>query len=120
MAQLQPLPYLSPQALWLRMVARDQVGRRMRTGGICLGLVAQERSRLLHLVPVSFSGIGGGVKPQKPGESNLSLCLCLLLSIPIYALLLSLPLLLPALTTRIRQQEWDGSQSLPKSWSPDR
>lgn len=33
-------------------------------------MVVQGSSRLLHLVPDPFSGVGGGVKPQKPGEPH--------------------------------------------------
>ncbi|KAK1344737.1 hypothetical protein QTO34_013435 [Cnephaeus nilssonii] len=61
---------LRSQALPLKMVARDQVGDGVRAGGTCFSLGGQGRTRLLYLVPVSFSGIGGGVKPPKPGFGN--------------------------------------------------
>lgn len=54
-----------PQALQLRM-ATEQV----EVGPGFLGWPGHGVSREPPLTPVSFSGIGGGAKPRKPGEPH--------------------------------------------------
>lgn len=68
----------------------------------------------LHRISVSFSGIGGAVKPQKPGEPHPvpSSLPSPPVDPPPYSLLLRLP--------RTQRWEWAGSWGLPRSWSPAR